>query len=70
MSFTGGTATTKHIIKTVSEPIKKMKLELGGNNAAIFLESCDVHDKCLEKYIEAANRWILFGDRFDWWQSK
>ncbi|WP_366292106.1 aldehyde dehydrogenase family protein [Paenibacillus sp. AN1007] len=98
IAFTGGTATAKHIIKAASETIKDMTLELGGNDAAIFLESFEVHDEramrrivisnflttgqiCmiakrvyvhrsiynefLEKYIEAANRWIRIGDPFD-----
>ncbi|SCZ00478.1 Acyl-CoA reductase [Paenibacillus polysaccharolyticus] len=98
IAFTGGTATAKHIIKAASETIKDMTLELGGNDAAIFLESFDVHDEramrrivisnflttgqiCMiakrvyvhrsiynefvEKYIEAANRWIRIGDPFD-----
>lgn len=37
IAFTGGTATAKHIIKAASETIKDMTLELGGNDAAIFL---------------------------------
>nr|WP_145405121.1 aldehyde dehydrogenase family protein [Paenibacillus xylanexedens] len=98
IAFTGGTATAKHIIKAASETIKDMTLELGGNDAAIILESFDVHDEqamrrivisnflttgqiCMiakrvyvhrsiydefvEKYIEAANRWIRIGDPFD-----
>lgn len=98
IAFTGGTATAKHIIKSASETIKDMTLELGGNDAAIFLDSFDVHDEramrrivisnfltagqiCMiakrvyvhrsiydafiEKYIEAANRWITIGDPFD-----
>ncbi|MBP1906343.1 acyl-CoA reductase-like NAD-dependent aldehyde dehydrogenase [Paenibacillus turicensis] len=98
IAFTGGTETAKHIIKAASDTIKDMTLELGGNDAAIFLESFDVNDEramrrivvsnflttgqiCMiakrvyvhrsiydafvEKYIEAANRWVRVGDPFD-----
>ncbi|WDH82622.1 aldehyde dehydrogenase family protein [Paenibacillus urinalis] len=98
IAFTGGTETAKHIMKAASETIKHMTLELGGNDAAIFLEGFDVNDEramrrivvsnfltagqiCMiakrvyvhrsiydafvDKYIEAANRWIRIGDPFD-----
>lgn len=98
IAFTGGTETAKHIIKAASDTIKDMTLELGGNDAAIFLDSFDVNDEramrrivvsnflttgqiCMiakrvyvnrsiydafvEKYIEAANRWVRVGDPFD-----
>lgn len=98
IAFTGGTATAKHIIKAAADTIKDMTLELGGNDAAIFLDSFDVQDEramrrivisnflttgqiCMiakrvyvhrsiynafvDKYIEAANRWIRIGDPFD-----
>ncbi|GGJ16869.1 aldehyde dehydrogenase family protein [Paenibacillus hunanensis] len=98
IAFTGGTETAKHIIKAASDTIKDMTLELGGNDAAIFLDSFDVederamrrivvsnflttgqicmiakrvyvhrsiYDQFVEKYIEAANRWIRIGDAFD-----
>ncbi len=98
IAFTGGTKTAKHIMKAASETIKKMTLELGGNDAAIILEGFDVHDAkamrrlvisnfltagqiCMiakrvyvhrsifdsfvDKYIEAANRWIRVGNPFD-----
>ncbi|WP_411348582.1 aldehyde dehydrogenase family protein [Paenibacillus sp. WLX2291] len=98
IAFTGGTETAKHIIKAASDTIKDMTLELGGNDAAIFLGSFDVederamrrivisnflttgqicmiakrvyvhrsiYDQFVEKYIEAANRWIRIGDPFD-----
>lgn len=97
IAFTGGTNTAKHIMKAASETIKKMTLELGGNDAAIVLEDFDVNDEralrrmvisnfltagqiCMiakrvyvhrsiydafvEKYIEAANKWIRVGDPF------
>ncbi|MFD1884944.1 aldehyde dehydrogenase family protein [Paenibacillus wenxiniae] len=97
IAFTGGTETAKHIMKAASDTIKDMTLELGGNDAAIFLDSFDVederamrrivvsnflttgqicmiakrvyvhrsiYDQFVEKYIEAANRWIRIGDPF------
>ncbi|MCM3388477.1 aldehyde dehydrogenase family protein [Ureibacillus chungkukjangi] len=98
IAFTGGTKTAKHIMKAASDTIKKMTLELGGNDAAIVLEDFDVNDEralrrmvisnfltagqiCMiakrvyvhrsiydafvEKYIEAANKWIRVGDPFN-----
>ncbi|WP_322923305.1 aldehyde dehydrogenase family protein [Paenibacillus campi] len=98
IAFTGGTETAKHIMRAASDTIKQMTLELGGNDAAIFLDSFDVEDEramrrivvsnflttgqiCMiakrvyvhrsiynqfvDKYIEAANRWIRIGDPFD-----
>lgn len=97
IAFTGGTNTAKHIMKAASETIKKMTLELGGNDAAIVLEDFNVNDErafrrmvisnfltagqiCMiakrvyvhrsiydafvQKYIEAANKWIKVGDPF------
>lgn len=98
IAFTGGTETAKHIMKSAAETIKHITLELGGNDAAIFLDDFDVnderamrrivisnfltagqicmiakriyvhksiYDKFVEKYIEAANKWIRVGDPFD-----
>lgn len=98
IAFTGGTETGKHIMRSASETLKHVTLELGGNDAAIFLDSFDVNDEramrrivvsnfltagqiCMiakrvyvhrsiyndfvEKYIEAANRWVRVGDPFD-----
>ncbi len=98
IAFTGGTKTAKSIMKAASDTIKKMTLELGGNDAAIILEDFDVNDEralrrmvisnfltagqiCMiakrvyvhrsiydqfvEKYIEAANKWIKVGDPFN-----
>ncbi|BDH63291.1 aldehyde dehydrogenase [Lysinibacillus sp. PLM2] len=98
IAFTGGTKTAKSIMKAASETIKKMTLELGGNDAAIVLDSFDVNDeralrrmvisnfltagqicmiakrvyvhrsiyeKFVEKYVEAANKWIRLGDPFN-----
>ncbi|MET3698838.1 acyl-CoA reductase-like NAD-dependent aldehyde dehydrogenase [Bacillus oleivorans] len=98
IAFTGGTKTAKSIMKAASDTIKKMTLELGGNDAAIVLDDFDVNDEramrrmvisnfltagqiCMiakrvyvhrsiydafvEKYIEAANKWIRVGDPFN-----
>ncbi|GIQ70572.1 aldehyde dehydrogenase family protein [Xylanibacillus composti] len=98
IAFTGGTETAKHIMKAASDTIKKMTLELGGNDAAIVLRGFDVgderamrrmvisnfltagqicmiakriyvhrslYDEFVQKYIEAANKWIRVGDPFD-----
>ncbi|MBA4493550.1 aldehyde dehydrogenase family protein [Paenactinomyces guangxiensis] len=45
IAFTGGTRTAKHIMKAAAETIKKMTLELGGNDAAIILDGFDVNDE-------------------------
>ncbi|MFC4409031.1 aldehyde dehydrogenase family protein [Chungangia koreensis] len=98
IAFTGGTKTAKSIMKAASETIKKMTLELGGNDAAIVLPSFDltdtkairrmvisnfltsgqicmiakriyvhssIYDEFVEKYKEAANKWIRVGDPFN-----
>ncbi|GMA56773.1 hypothetical protein GCM10025858_12760 [Alicyclobacillus sacchari] len=97
IAFTGGTKTATHIMKSASDTIKNMTLELGGNDAALVLSDFDVNDEramrrlvisnflttgqiCMiakrvyvhrsiytafvEKYIEAANKWIRVGDAF------
>lgn len=96
--FTGGTKTAKHIMRGAADTIKDMTLELGGNDAAIFLPEFDVNDEramrrlvisnfltagqiCMiakrvyihrsifdefiDKYIEAANKWVRVGDPFN-----
>ncbi|WP_026701576.1 aldehyde dehydrogenase family protein [Salibacterium aidingense] len=98
IAFTGGTETAKHIMKAAADTIKKMTLELGGNDAAVVLNDFDVNDEramrrlvisnfltagqiCMiakriyvdrsiydqfvDKYIEAANKWIRVGDPFN-----
>lgn len=46
ISFTGGTATGKHIASIVAPKFKKMSLELGGKNPNIIFDDCD-YDKAL-----------------------
>jgi len=41
ISFTGGTATGKHIAAVAAPEFKKLSLELGGKNANIIFEDCD-----------------------------
>ncbi len=55
IAFTGGTETAKHIIKAASDTIKDMTLELGGNDAAIFLDSFDVEDERAMRRIVVSN---------------
>lgn len=42
VGFTGSTATGKKIMASVSETLKRITLELGGNDAAIVLDDVDV----------------------------
>lgn len=41
ISFTGGTATGKHIARTAAPEFKKLSLELGGKNPNIIFADCD-----------------------------
>ena len=41
ISFTGSTATGKRVMSSVSETLKRLTLELGGNDAAIVLDDVD-----------------------------
>ena len=42
VSFTGSAATGKHIMASAAGTLKKLTLELGGNDAAIALPGSDV----------------------------
>ena len=42
VAFTGSTATGKRVIQSASETLKRVTLELGGNDAAIVLDDIDV----------------------------
>jgi acyl-CoA reductase-like NAD-dependent aldehyde dehydrogenase len=42
ISFTGSTATGKKVMSAVAETVKRITLELGGNDAAIVLDDVDV----------------------------
>ena len=41
ISFTGSTATGKRVMASVSDTLKRLTLELGGNDAAIILDDVD-----------------------------
>lgn len=53
ISFTGGTATGRHIISTAGPMLKKLSLELGGKNAAIIMDDCD-YPKMLRETIRSS----------------
>ncbi len=44
ISFTGGTATGKHLAATAAPMFKKLSLELGGKNPNIVFDDCDFED--------------------------
>jgi acyl-CoA reductase-like NAD-dependent aldehyde dehydrogenase len=44
ISFTGSTATGKHIMKSAADDLKRITLELGGNDPAIILEDADLDE--------------------------
>jgi len=43
ISFTGSTATGRKVMESVSSTLKRLTLELGGNDAAIVLDDADVN---------------------------
>ena len=55
ISFTGSTATGKRVMASASENLKRVTLELGGNDAAIVLDDVDV-EAIAEKLFWAAFR--------------
>ncbi len=44
ISFTGSTATGKKVMESAARDLKRITLELGGNDAAIVLPDCDVDE--------------------------
>ena len=44
VSFTGSTATGKKVMESVASSLKRLTLELGGNDAAIVLDDVDVKE--------------------------
>ena len=56
ISFTGSTATGKRVMESASKDLKRITLELGGNDAAIVMPDVDL-DKVAEK--------IFFGSFFN-----
>jgi len=55
VSFTGGGATARHIMRQAAASLKDVHFELGGNDPAIILEDADL-DKVVERLGEAAFR--------------
>lgn len=53
ISFTGGTATGKHIASVAAPMFKKLSLELGGKNPNIIFEDCD-YDKMLDTTVRSS----------------
>jgi aminomuconate-semialdehyde/2-hydroxymuconate-6-semialdehyde dehydrogenase len=53
VSFTGGTATGRHIASVLAPKFKKMSLELGGKNANIVFDDCDF-DKALATTVRSS----------------
>ena len=52
ISFTGSTATGKHIMRAAAEDLKRVSLELGGKNPVIVFDDVD---------IDPAVEWVTFG---------
>src|SRR3546814_8488899 len=44
ISFTGSTATGKRVMESVAKDLKRLTLELGGNDAAIVMPDVDLDD--------------------------
>lgn len=53
ISFTGSTATGKRVAKTAADSLKRITLELGGNDAAIVMADVDV-DEVAERIFTGA----------------
>ncbi|PTL38087.1 aldehyde dehydrogenase family protein [Alkalicoccus saliphilus] len=53
IAFTGSTETGRTIMKGASNTIKKLSMELGGNDAAVFLKDQPITDKLIEDCIKA-----------------
>jgi aminomuconate-semialdehyde/2-hydroxymuconate-6-semialdehyde dehydrogenase len=53
ISFTGGTATGKHIASVAAPMFKKLSLELGGKNPNLIFADCD-YDKMLSTTIHSS----------------
>lgn len=44
VTFTGSSATGKHVMASAADTVKRLTLELGGNDAAIILDDVDIKD--------------------------
>jgi len=55
IAFTGGTRTGRSIMRAASDTIKNITLELGGNDAAVFLPDFDPSDERAMRRIVVSN---------------
>src|SRR4029077_6144685 len=53
VAFTGSTATGKKVMENVAGTLKRLTLELGGNDAAIMLEDVDPKEAAPKIYAAA-----------------
>lgn len=53
ISFTGGTATGRHIATTVAPTFKKLALEMGGKNPNLIFADCD-YEKMMETTLRSS----------------
>jgi len=60
LTFTGGTATGRDVLKRAAETMTKCQLELGGKNALVVLDDADLD---LAVDIAANGAWIQTGQR-------
>jgi aldehyde dehydrogenase len=54
LAFTGGTVTGRAIMATASPTLKKLTLELGGNDPAVILDDVEINDDLASRLIAAA----------------
>ncbi len=53
ISFTGSTATGKRVMESAAKDLKRITLELGGNDAAIVLPDVDVDEVAMQLFMGA-----------------
>ena len=53
ISFTGSTATGKRVMESAAKDLKRVTLELGGNDAAIVMPNVDLDDVALKIFMGA-----------------
>jgi acyl-CoA reductase-like NAD-dependent aldehyde dehydrogenase len=53
ISFTGSTATGRRVMETAAKDLKRITLELGGNDAAIVLPDVDVDEVAMQLFMGA-----------------
>ncbi len=53
ISFTGSTATGKRVMESAAKDLKRVTLELGGNDAAIVMSDVDLDDVALKIFMGA-----------------